>query len=366
MFEYGFALSVVALTCALVGVLGGLLELTPTDRVMIHLLGVVVVAYWARLGPSLLAALASVAAFDFFFVEPIHTFSVDEAHYRVTFVVMAGVGMSFSWLSARLREQVQLAQTREQQAAALARAQREAELEAERERLRASLLASVSHDLRTPLGAILGAVTTLEEGGERIDPETQSQLLAAIHDQAELLARQLRNLLEMTRFEGGGLELQRELGTVEEPIGVVLGALQHRLGDREVDVQNPVEPLYARFDPVAVELVLSNLLENALRHGEGTIEIRVEAGGDREVEIRVLDRGPGLPPGGPERLFEKFVRGSKASTGGGVGLGLAIVALLVRESGGRVWARTRSDGPGAEFGFSLPRSFAPEIPEAEA
>lgn len=342
---YGFALAVVALTTLVIALLGDYVD--ATDRVMLHLLGVIVVAFRVRLMPALLAALLSVASFDLFFVEPLYTFSVDEPHYRVTLVVMAGVGLLFSSLGAKLREQ--------------AREAYEAQLDADRERLRSSLLASVSHDLRTPLGAILSAVTTLEDCGERLEGDTRVQLLGAIHEQAELLARQLRNLLEMTRFEGGGLELERELGTLEEPLGVVLAAHAHRLGERRVEIVGPTQPLFACFDAVAVELVLSNLIDNALRHGEGLIEVRIEARGD-ELEVRVLDRGPGLDPSEAQRVFEKFYRGARKKTGSS-GLGLAIVQLLVRESGGRVWARQRDDGRGAEFGFSLPRVDAPPVCE---
>ena len=369
MLEHMLALTMVTLASGVVALLSNIV--TTTDQVMIYLLGVIVVAFRVRLGPALVAALASVAAFDFFFVPPRFTFDVGEDRYLLTFAVMTVVGLVISSLGTKIRAQALQAEQRERKTArllelttSLDKARRAAELTAEREQLRASLLASVSHDLRTPLGTIIGAVTTLEDRGHALDDEARASLLAAIHEQAEHLSKLLRNLLEMTRLEGG-VRLARELGAVEEPIGSALAALRHRIGDRSITVHVPDEPLFTVFDPVAVELVMSNLIENALRHGADPIEIVVGVESDDEIAVRVRDRGPGLAPEEQAQVFEKFFRGARARTGG-AGLGLAIVRILIEASGGRVWARARDDGAGAEFGFTLPRVAAPQIDEADA
>lgn len=347
------------LALAIVGLASGLARVlepfvAQTDQVMLYLLGVIVVAARAHRGPTLAAALASVAAFDFLFVEPRYTFAVRDLHFLLTFAVMIVVGIVVTSLVTEVRKQERVAFERE--------------IAAQGERLRSALLASVSHDLRTPLGAILGAVTTLEQE-PALDPTVRTSLLASIHDQTEHLNRLLRNLLEMTRLEGGAVRLQRELAAIEEPIGTVLASLAHRIGDRRIDVDlDAVEgPVFAVFDPIAVELVLSNLIENALRYGSDPIEIRATRAGD-VVSVRVLDRGPGLDEHTLAHAFEKFQRGLVGErTGGpgtgGAGLGLAIVRSLVEAGGGRVWARNRDDGRGAEFGFTLPSAELPELPE---
>jgi two-component system sensor histidine kinase KdpD len=370
VLEYVLALTTVTLTSGVVALLSDIVA--PTDQAMIYLLGVIVVAFRVRLGPALAAAFASVAAFDYFFVPPRFTFDVGEKQYLLTFAVMAVVGMVVSSLGTKVRAQALQAERRERKTArllelttSLDQARREAELAAEREQLRASLLASVSHDLRTPLGTIIGAVTTLESRGHALDQEASASLLAAIHEQAQHLSKLLRNLLEMTRLEGGAVRLARELGTIEEPIGTVLAALRDRIGDRQINVRVPSEPLFTVFDPVAVELVLSNLVENALRHGADPIEIEVASENEVELAVRVCDRGPGLAPGEQAHVFDKFYRGERARAGG-AGLGLAIVRILIEASGGRVWARAREDGAGAEFGFTLPRVAAPQIDETDA
>jgi two-component system sensor histidine kinase KdpD len=352
-FEYALALAVVAA----ISLASYLLEpfLAQTDQVMLYLLGVIAISFRARRGPALAAAVASVMAFDFLFVEPRFTLAIHDTQYLMTFAVMATIGIVVVSLVAEVRKQEHVAFERE--------------VAVQGERLRSALLASVSHDLRTPLGAILGAVTTLEQDRQQLPPSVQTSLLASIHDQAEHLNRLLRNLLEMTRLEGGAVVLARELAAIEEPVGTALASLAHRIGDRRIDVElDAVDgPLFAIFDPIAVELVLSNLIENALRYGGDPIELRATREGDM-IAVRVLDRGPGLDEHTLTHAFEKFQRGlvgeRKGGPGsGGAGLGLAIVRSLVEASGGRVWARNRDDGRGAELGFTLPRAELPELPE---
>jgi two-component system sensor histidine kinase KdpD len=340
----------------LVSALAWLLEpfVAQADQVMLYLLGVIAIATRVDRGPTLVATLASVAVFDFLFVEPRFTFVVRDVRFVLTFAGMALVGVVVASLVTEVRRQERVAFERE--------------VAAQGERLRSALLASVSHDLRTPLGAIVGAVTTLEQE-PKLEPAVRTSLLASIHEQAEHLSRLLRNLLEMTRLEGGAVRLQRELGAIEEPIGTVLASLAHRIADLEIEVDLDAAdgPVFAVFDPIAVELVLTNLIENALRYGGPPIEIRVTSEGDA-VAVRVLDRGPGLDEHTLAHVFEKFPRGLVGErkgglAAGGAGLGLAIVRSLVEASGGRVWARNRADGPGAEFGFTLPRAELPQLPE---
>lgn len=347
-FEYALALALVGA----VALVGYLVEpfVAQTDQVMLFLLIVIALAFRVRRGPAVVATLASVAAFDYLFVEPRYTFAIANTRYLLTFAVMTVIGLVLVSLVATLREQERLAVERE--------------VTVQGEQLRAALLASVSHDLRTPLGAILGAVTTLEEE-PTLEPSVRKGLLASIHEQAEHLNRLLRNLLEMTRLEGGAVVLRRELAAIEEPIGTVLASLARRIGERkiEVDLDASAGPVFASFDPIAVELALTNLIENALRYGNDPIEVRVAREGD-QVALRVLDRGPGLDDTTLEHAFDKFQRGllgrrKGGSISGGAGLGLAIVRSLVEAGGGRVWARNRDDDPGAEFGFTLPRADPP-------
>lgn len=246
----------------------------------------------------------------------------------------------------------------------LARDAQEAQLRVEAEQLRNSLLSSVSHDLRTPLAVITGAATTLTN--DKLDPAAKRDLSDTIVQEAERLNRLVRNLLDMTRVEGGALTLNKEWQPVEEVVGSALGSLEHVLGSRPITTDLS-RGLVAPFDAVLVQQVLVNLLENAVKYAGADTPITVSARGKkREVELTVADRGPGLPPGDEARIFEKFYRAEKGK-GGGVGLGLTICRGIVTAHGGRIWANNR-DGGGAAFHFTLPIEGEPpslEPPESQ-
>jgi two-component system sensor histidine kinase KdpD len=233
---------------------------------------------------------------------------------------------------------------------------RDAALRAHTEELRSSLLSAVSHDLRTPLAVITGAATTLRDDGDRLTPVARGELLSSIVDDAQRLERVLANLLQLTRVETG-LEPVREWVPAEEVVGAALTRLESVLRDRAVETAIPPD-LLLRIDPVLFEQLLINLVENALKHGAPPITIRAERRGSA-VELEVADRGPGLPPGGTARLFEKFVRASAAP---GAGLGLAVVRAIAQAHGGDVVAEDRPGG-GAVFRVTIP---SPSPPAAQA
>lgn len=235
-------------------------------------------------------------------------------------------------------------------------------LKAETEALRNTLLSSVSHDLRTPLAAITGAATTLLQENGGIDAAGRRELTQTICEEAGHLNRLIRNILDMTRLESGAIKLTKEWQSLEEIVGVVLNRLADRLGERPVAIRLPADlPLFP-FDPLLIEQLLTNLLENALKYTpEGTPLELSAAVRNAEVEVSVADRGPGLPPGEEERIFEKFVRGP---SGRGVGLGLAICRAIAAAHGGRIRAENRPGG-GAVFRFTLPLGGEPPLPEPE-
>ena len=244
-----------------------------------------------------------------------------------------------------------------QAAAAIARVQlaeqaKQAALRARTEELRSSLLASVSHDLRTPLAVITGAATSLRDQADHLGPEARRELLSSIVDDAGRLERVLSNLLQLTRVETG-LQPSREWVPAEEMIGAALTRVEDALAGRAVEVEVPHD-LLVWIDPVLFEQALLNLVENALKHGAPPLRI-VARRHDENVELEVADRGPGLPSGDSARLFEKFVRASSAP---GAGLGLAVVRAIVEAHGGRVVAENR-DGGGALFRIVLPTPVPP-------
>jgi two-component system sensor histidine kinase KdpD len=237
-----------------------------------------------------------------------------------------------------------------------------AQLEVKTERLRNALLSSVSHDLRTPLGVIKGAVTALIDGGANVPPARQRESLDTISAEATRLNRLLRNLLDVTSLEAGTVRVRKEWLPVEEAIGVALNRLEEQLEGRPVHVQIDPEAAIAPYDEALVEQVLVNLVENATKYtpASAPIEIGVRRDGDL-VEVQVADRGKGVPEGELETIFEKFHRA--ASGGTGMGLGLTICRGIVAAHGGSISCRNR-DGGGAVFQFTLPLGGEPPAMEA--
>ncbi len=224
----------------------------------------------------------------------------------------------------------------------------------EREQLRSTLLASVSHDLRTPLAVISGASSSILHANSKLDTATQRELLETIHEESDRLSRLVENLLRLTQLSSGRVEIIKEWFPVEELLGSALGRLEHSLGSRGVKVELVPSMLMAQCDSVLMEQVLINLLENACRYSPvGTaIEIRGHQQGKRTI-LEIADHGPGILKGDEERVFEKFQRGEQSiADSRGVGLGLAICKAVMDVHGGRITVSNAEAG-GAVFRLEL-------------
>jgi two-component system sensor histidine kinase KdpD len=228
-----------------------------------------------------------------------------------------------------------------------------AQIEVQNERLRNALLSSVSHDLRTPLAVIKGAVTALLEGSPAEPPGRRSEYLTSISDEASRMNRLVRNLLNMTSLEAGALRVRnKEWQPLEEVIGVALNRLDEQLDDRPVHVDIPSDASLVPFDAILIEQVFVNLVENAIKYTPPSSPIFITALRiARGVEITVADSGPGVPAGEEQSIFEKFHRAARA--GPGMGIGLTICRGIVFAHGGEIWYANREEG-GAAFRFTLP------------
>jgi len=464
--------------------------------VMLFLLAVVGTAVKYGRGPAVLAAVANVAAFDFFFVSPRFSFAVHDWQYLLTFIVMLIVGLIVGQLTARFRYQAHVASAREQRtrhlyemarelsgalvveqvveigercveasfrvkarlllpdehdrlppppvqpgrpkadlsiaqwcfdrnapagigtdtlpaasrlylplkapmrtrgvlvlaperqrwllipeqrrlldtfaaliAIALERVHfvtvaRDTLVKMESERQRNSLLAALSHDLRTPLTALIGLAETLalELTAEQ---SPHSEPLTAIHQQAVRMALLVNNLLDMAKLQAGGVRLRKDWQSLEELVGAAVRTLELPLRAHPLRLElDPRLPL-VNCDAVLVERVLANLLENATKYTPPGAVIGVTASTEADrLIIEVWDEGPGLPTGREQVLFEKFTRGHAESAAPGVGLGLAICRVIIEAHGGEIHAANRASG-GACFTFTLPLETPPPIEEAE-
>jgi two-component system sensor histidine kinase KdpD len=236
----------------------------------------------------------------------------------------------------------------------------------ESERLRNSLLAALSHDLRTPLTVLVGLAESLIFTKPEISPQ-QRETAEAINEEAHRMSALVSNLLDMARIESGGVKLNLEWQPLEEVVGAALAAARNMLKQHHVELRIPRDLPLIRFDALLIERVLVNLLENAAKYtpANSTVTLSAEIVAD-QLSVSVADNGPGLPVGREDAVFEKFTRGDRESATPGVGLGLAICRAIVESHGGRIVGRNRPGG-GAIFTFTLPLGNPPTTElEAEA
>jgi two-component system sensor histidine kinase KdpD len=344
----GYAWSVVAAgACTLAG-LAMRARFDLVNIAMVYVLAVVIVALRFPRGPAIATALLSVLAFDFVFVPPSGTFTVDDIQYVLTFAIMMAVALVISRL-------VQNVQRRAAAQAAL-------ELAAETERIRNALLASISHDLRTPLAVMAGASSSLAESGEQLSADERRELATSVFEEARRMSEHVAKILQMTRLENDAITAERDWASIPEIVGAVLQRLHERLATHRVIVEVPSDLPLVRVDAALIEQALGNLLENAANHTPpGTVvRVRAERRTD-DVAITVEDYGGGIPDADVARVFDKFHHGTAEGAAGGVGLGLAICRAIVRLHDGQAWAE-RVPGGGTAFRFTLPLEPPPPAP----
>jgi two-component system sensor histidine kinase KdpD len=228
----------------------------------------------------------------------------------------------------------------------------------ESERLRNSLLAALSHDLRTPLTVLLGLAESLAMTKPPLSA-AQSETAEAIQDEARRMSTLVSNLLDMARIESGEVTLDLQWQPLEEVVGAALDATRNMLKQHRLEVRLPRELPLVRFDALLIERVLVNLLENASKYtpAGSQVVLSAEVVADK-LKVSVSDNGPGLPAGREEALFQKFARGERESATPGVGLGLAICRAIVESHHGTIVGINQSGG-GVTFSFMLPLGTPP-------
>jgi two-component system sensor histidine kinase KdpD len=243
----------------------------------------------------------------------------------------------------------------------------EARLLTETERLRSALLSSVSHDLRTPLVSIIGSATGLASRDGALSETDRAQLVQTILEESERLNRFVQNLLDMTRLGYGALQPNRDWVDLREIVGCATQQLAKALAPHDVALTIPQTLPLLYVDPVLIEQVLVNVLDNAAKHSPagGRIEIRAEVEGE-EVSVRVSDQGPGIPAAARQTVFDLFYRvraGDQQAAG--TGLGLSICRGLIEAHGGRIAAQPGPGGRGTTIALWLPATPAPTAPDLE-
>ncbi len=239
----------------------------------------------------------------------------------------------------------------------LAETQKNSKLEVESERLRSNLLRSISHDLRSPLAGIKGAVSTIIETGNLISEETRSELLEGVYDDTEWLIRLVENLLSMTRFDEGKMKIKKNMEIVEEVVYEAVQRTSKRFKDHNIKVTVSENVIMAPMDGSLIEQVIINLLDNAIKFTpiESEIEVKFHEN-DESVIFEVSDNGMGISEEILPNIFDRFFTNGNivSDSRRGVGLGLAICKSIVEAHGGTIFAYNKDEG-GATFKFDIPK-----------
>jgi len=232
----------------------------------------------------------------------------------------------------------------------------QAERRVEADRLRAALLTSISHDLKTPLAAIVGAAGTLKDLSGSLNNKAKADLLATVLDESERLNRFIANLLDMTKLEAGSFKPNTGAHDVGEIVATALERTSKLLARHKIELEMPADLPMLELDPILFEQVLVNLLDNAAKYAPPDTTLRISSWQeDDKVKLEVADEGGGIPPEELEVIFDKFHRAQKGDqVRAGTGLGLAISRGFIEAMGGSIVAANRTDRPGAAFTITLP------------
>lgn len=307
---------------------------------LIYLLGVLLAGMVLSRGPVLLVATLSALSWNFLFIPPRFTLHIDKFEDALTFITYFIIALTVGGLTAQLKAREHLAA--------------QVQLAKNSERLRKTLLDCVSHELKTPLAAIGAASQELLRLTPNIqNAEVLTQLATEIHDGSHRLNRVVNNLLDMNRLESGVVQPNREWCDVRDLLQSAIEIERESIDGREIRLDVPEGTPLVLIDHLLMEQAIAKLIANAGSYTPLRLPIEIDAECRNGLLIMsVSDRGPGLPEGLSERVFEKFYRGN-GCTAGGLGLGLAIARGFVEAHGGKLSAENR-DGGGARFTVKLP------------
>jgi two-component system sensor histidine kinase KdpD len=322
-------------TLSLVSIVGALVwlrsTLNQTSTALILVVVVTAVAiFWGR-GPALATAIIAGLAFNFFFLEPYHSFAIRQPQDVAAFLALAATAVLVGQLATRLRRHTE-----------------EAEVLRRGERLKSALLDAVTHDLRTPLTSIKASAATLRSPS--LGPQAREELCDVIEQESDRLNHFVEGMTELAQLRAG-IPLANRPVAAEEIIENALIRAERLLRDREVIVTADPE-LSLNADPRLLAQVLFALLENGVKYSPQGSTIRVSAvpvDAD-QVVFSVADQGIGIPAADREWIFQHFQRGDQSS---GMGLGLAIARTIVEAHHGRIWVEAHN-GNGTEIRFSIP------------
>ena len=309
--------------------------------------------------PALLASFVAMLCFNYFFLPPLHTWTISEPQNLVAWAAFTITALVAGELSAYARRRARESERLYEELQAAFKSATQAEALKHSEKLKSALLDAVTHDLRTPLTSIKASVTTLldSEGGHRtieLDSEGRAEFLDIINEETDRLNKFIEGMVELARVEAGSSGSTGTLSNVEEIISIAFSRAEKLPGNHKVQINVEKDLPLIRVDARAMAEVFYNLIENAAKYSpaDSTITISAAAHGD-SVLVSVMDEGRGIPEEMRERVFEKFVRLDDDQTEG-LGLGLAIARGIVEAQSGRIEIKPGDNGSGIKVVLMLP------------
>ena len=328
-------LAVAAAVCTLLTHMGDSDSAVP----MVFMLAVLLVA---RLTDgflfSLVATVVSVIGVNYAFTYPYFAFNFTITGYPLTFVTMFAVSIVVGMLTDQVKRQERV------------------KSEAEKEKMKANLLRSVSHDLRTPLTSIIGSSSAVLENYDQFSDEVKKDLIGHVRDDAQWLVRLVENMLSITRFNEGAVQIDKVPQAAEEIAAEAVGKFKKRFNTLPVRVSVPDELLMVPMDATLIEQVIINLLENAYFHARSEQPVQCYlTGDDSQIQVHIRDHGNGIAPDRLKSIFDAApsAPSSAADTKRGMGIGLSICKAIITAHNGEIHAINHADG--AEFFFNLPK-----------
>jgi K+-sensing histidine kinase KdpD len=360
-------------------------RINSTTVALALLLVVLFIATYRGSRPALLASVLAMFCFNFFFIPPFHTLTIDDPQNWVALAAFLATAITAGQLSARAKRRAEEAETGRLENKRLYEElhdafERVSHAEALRqsEQLKSALLDAVTHDLRTPLTSIKASATLLIEDPdaegptEPFSPKEQQAMLRVITQEVDRLDRFIEGIIDLARIEAGQLGLRRNWGEIDEIIEAALARAEQLTGQHEIEVEFEDELPVVRVDSRAVAEVIYTLVDNATKYAPPGTCVRVGAkrAPHEMIRISVEDEGRGIPMEMRERVFDKFFRATDDDTmmpnrPRGAGMGLAIARGIVEAHGGHIFIETGADGHGTCVAFTLPVGDEEQTPAAE-
>lgn len=386
----GYVIAAIAMVTVAIALKLPSAHVNATTVALALLLVVLFVATWWGARPAVMASLLGVLCFNFFFLPPFGTLTVDAWDNWIALIAFLLTAVTVGQLSGHARRRTEEADAGRREIERLYEELRNAferashaEALKQSEKLKSALLDAVTHDIRTPLTSIKASVSTLLEELRAktfdarpvtLNVETRQEMLEVIDEECDRLNRFVEGLIELARIEAGELHLRRRSGGVDEIVAAALaraGSLTRRHRVR-VEMENEIPVV--QVDPRAVAEVLFTLVDNAAKYSpeETTILVTAERAGDASIRIAVEDGGRGVPAALRERVFDKFFRATRDGDAGdgrqpkGTGMGLAVAKGIVEAHGGRIWLEEGRNATGTRVVFTLPVGDTVAIAEALA